>query len=512
MRHKSGLVAVLALLFMTFIVIPLTAQDTDGQTYTVRTGDSLNRIATLYNITVADLTMANPDLTNSNLIYPGQVLNIPVPAQTAPAVENAPESAVEAVETPPPGSNAHPQFAYGVEASFPGQDVTTLSNHLSSLGLHWVKHEVRWRDFESEQGVIDFETLDSIITALEAQNVNILLTVTTAPAWARSLQEENGPPDNFARYGEFVRALAARYEGRVDAYEIWDEPNLRSRWKSQVHTIGAQSYLELLRHGYDAVKSSDPAALVISAGLAPTGYNDAYNAELGNLEINAVDDRVFLNELYAAGLADYSDGIGIHPIGWANPPDALCCTPAEDVATHYEVPYFYFLETLNHYHNVMLANNDGEKALWVTKFGWGTSEDLGGQADPMNIFVSYTSLEEQSAYAPRAFEIGAELGFVGPMFLYNLNGCQAMDVYGAEGCYYSLLGPEGSFRPVGQALQSLDKITPVTPVEDVSTPSDSEDNPTPEIETTPILGSPEGEATEEPAFIPGAEATEEAVG
>lgn len=512
MRQKSGLIAVLVLLLSTLMIVPITAQETDGQTYTVRTGDSLNRIATLYNITVADLTLANPELTNDNLIYPGQTLNIPVPVQEAQA---APESAAETEITEeeatssPDGSNAHQQFGYGVEASLPGQDVSVLSGHINSLGMNWVKHEVRWRDIEPIEGEIDFATLDSIITTLEAQGVNILLTVSTAPGWARSIQEENGPPDNFALYGDFLRTIASRYAGRVAAYEIWDEPNLRSRWKSQVHIIGASTYIELLRHAYDAIRSSDPGALVISAGLAPTGYNDAYNAEIGNLEVNAVDDRVFLNELYAAGLADYTDGIGVHPIGWANPPDALCCTPVEDVETHYEVPHFYFLETLHQYHNAMSANNDGDKALWVTKFGWGTSEDLGGQADPMNIFVSYTSLEEQAAYAPRAFEIGAELGFVGPMFLYNLNGCQAMNIYGAEGCYYSLLGPDGTLRPVAAALQALEKITPTRAILAVPTP---DINPIAETETAPILGIMEPEATEEPVFVPEVEVTEEAAG
>ncbi len=46
-------------------------------TYTVTYGDSLYRIAVRFNITVADLLVVNPTIANRNLIYVGQVINIP---------------------------------------------------------------------------------------------------------------------------------------------------------------------------------------------------------------------------------------------------------------------------------------------------------------------------------------------------------------------------------------------------------------------------------------------------
>jgi LysM repeat protein len=48
-----------------------------GQTYVVGWGDTLRKIGARLGITVTDLIAANPQLWNPNLIYPGQVINLP---------------------------------------------------------------------------------------------------------------------------------------------------------------------------------------------------------------------------------------------------------------------------------------------------------------------------------------------------------------------------------------------------------------------------------------------------
>jgi LysM repeat protein len=426
--------------------------------YIVQRGDTLARIAIRNNTTVARLVALN-NIVNPNLIYTGQRLLIPAPGVGqggGPVSTAAPTTAATQVSIAPQGFG----FDYGVEASLIGQEAD-LASQIASLGFRWVKHEVRWRDLEPNEGQMDFSSLDSVVDALDAQNLNILFTVTSAPGWARTSQEENGPPDDFADFARFVSALAGRYAGRVQAYEIWSEPNLRREWNSTAHPISATSYLELLRQGYNAVKTADPAAVVVSAGLAPTGFNDG---------VNAINDRLFLRSLYAAGLAGLSDAIGAHPGGWANPPDATCCAAPSGVTTHYEDRSFYFLDTLNDYRQIMVQNNDGNTAIWVTEFGWGTSEDTDPPSQTF-VFVTYTSLEEQAAYIPRAFELGAELGFVGPMFLYNLNGCEPGSYFSSEACFFSLIGPDDTPRPALGAVESLDKTgsAPPAPVSPTAT-------------------------------------------
>lgn len=46
-------------------------------TYTVRSGDSMSRIASSHGVSLSALERANPQVKNPNLIYPGEKLNIP---------------------------------------------------------------------------------------------------------------------------------------------------------------------------------------------------------------------------------------------------------------------------------------------------------------------------------------------------------------------------------------------------------------------------------------------------
>ncbi len=476
----------------------ITPTPTATTTYVVQPGDTLYRIAVRFQTTITDLRRLNPEIQNSNLVYVNQRIVVPdpnAPAPTpdaapavAPTVINIPTETPVAVEaeqvepTPEPLPTEVPveptatviqaeaeavptdgepttvapviDLEYGIEANFLIEDPATPANYVGELGVGWVKQLLSWNALEPSEGEIDFATLDTLVETLESQNVNILLTITAAPGWTRTIQEETGPPDDYATFANFLSEVASRYAGRVAAYEIWNEPNLRSRWKSTVHPISAASYVEMLRQASDAIKTADPDALVISAGLAPTGFNDALGSEAGDFEVNAIDDRIYLNAMYAAGLTSFVDGVGVHPIGFANPPDARCCNPIEGIETHYGDPHFYFLDTLNDYRQVQLANNDQTLPLWVTRLGWGTVEDL-GVADEFNIFVSYTSLDEQAQYLTRAYEIADELNYVGPMFAFSLNGCQAPGIDGPTSCYYGLIGPRGTPRTVFTALQRI---------------------------------------------------------
>jgi spore coat assembly protein SafA len=48
-----------------------------GRTYTVQRGDTLNNIARRFGVSLANLLRANPQITDPDRIFPGQVINIP---------------------------------------------------------------------------------------------------------------------------------------------------------------------------------------------------------------------------------------------------------------------------------------------------------------------------------------------------------------------------------------------------------------------------------------------------
>jgi uncharacterized YkwD family protein/spore coat assembly protein SafA len=62
------------------------AQSTEK--YTVVSGDSMWKIAVKYEVGLSEIKNANPQIANPELIYPGQILNIPKPDATVVNYEN----------------------------------------------------------------------------------------------------------------------------------------------------------------------------------------------------------------------------------------------------------------------------------------------------------------------------------------------------------------------------------------------------------------------------------------
>ena len=416
---------------------PAPAQPGEGFAYTVRAGDTLLRIAANYGTTIS-LIMAANNMISSHWIFVGQQLWIPSGSTPVPA----PIPTGTAPGQPPV---THSGFGYGIQVHLPGQDKNKVFGAVNDLGFGWVKQQVEWKVYEPSRGHIQWSELDAMVDAADAHNVRVLFSVVKAPAWARTTTEEDGPPEYYQDYWSFVGAMAGRYAGRVDAYEIWNEQNLRREWNGD--TLSATRYVQLLAGAYNAIKAADPAAAVVSGALAPTGWNDG---------VTAIDDRVYLDAMYAAGLKNFSDAVGAHPNGWANSPTAYCCRQEPGVPSHNDHPSFFFRHTLEDYWNIMVRWGDSNVQIWATEFGWGSLDGLGGSPQPGYEFVSDNGLSEQADYLTQAFSLAGTYDFVGVMFVWNLNFCPVAGA-GAEQCYWGILKPDWSHRPAYDALKGMPK-------------------------------------------------------
>jgi hypothetical protein len=167
--------------------------------------------------------------------------------------------------------------------------------------------------------------------------------------------------------------------------------------------------------------------------------------------------------MYNAGLAAYTDvAVGFHPYSWGNSPDAHCCN-AVDGQNWDDDPHFFFADTLEDYREIMVNNNDADADLWATEFGWATWEGFPGDAP--EVWMTYNSPLEQANYTLRAFEIGQQLDYMGPMFLWNLNFADAnpqLIEERDERIAYSLVLPEGNpqERPLYWMLYDTPRINP----------------------------------------------------
>jgi len=333
----------------------------------------------------------------------GEVAVAPPPTAQPQAASSAPASG-------PSYPAAGGYFGYGVQAQvYGGADLGSVAGQTKGLGFNWVKFQLPWKDFEGSKGAYGWGGMDSIVDSLGGAGLNILASIVKAPNWSRPPNTDlsvEGPAANAQDYADFVGAFAARYKGRVKAVEVWNEQNLWYEWGHEPLDPGR--YVDMLCRAYRAIKAGDSNMVVVAGALTPTGVND------GSI---AIDDVTYLQRMYAAGAKNCSDAIGAHPSGYNNPPDAKFGYSDPSHPSFKNHPSFFFRDTMERYRGVMAANGDTNKRIWPTEFGWAsTSSPLPGYEYARDI-----NLDQQAAYLVQAYQMGKSWGWVGPMFLWNLN-------------------------------------------------------------------------------------------
>jgi hypothetical protein len=109
---------------------------------------------------------------------------------------------------------------------------------------------------------------DSLIDAAARYGIRVQLTVTgAAPAWATSNRRSGVYGPKASSFGDFTRAVATHFKGRVDRYSIWNEPNYIS-WMLPFEK-GPALYRELYEAAYKQIKRADKRALVLMGETSP---------------------------------------------------------------------------------------------------------------------------------------------------------------------------------------------------------------------------------------------------
>jgi len=332
----------------------------------------------------------------------------------APAQQEAPAAQSEAPAAPatPSVSNAVGDlpFAYGVQADPRGNTAANIGL-IQGMGFNWVKFQMAWKEVEPAPGTYNWGMWDDILSAYSSNGIKILLSIPKAPDWARPPDDDKsveGPPQDPIKYAEFVGRVADRYRGKVQAIEIWNEQNLYYEAGGQGR-INPAAYTELLKISYTGIKSVNPDMIVVAGALTPTGAPPPV----------ALDDLEYLKQMYANGAKGYFDAIGAHPSGFANPPDALYQGGDYDPSRGYDDHRsFFFRNTMEEYRRIMVENGDGGKTIWPTEFGWPVWRFTG---DERFVFAQQNSEAQQAEYTVRAYQMARDWGWVGTMFLWNLD-------------------------------------------------------------------------------------------
>lgn len=203
---------------------------------------------------------------------------------------------------------------------------------LRHLGLRRIRMTVNWSEIEPQAGQFEWSLLDEALNLLADAEFDVLLSLQTAPAWARRdppppshfwICDESiavGPelahfapptdPEDFAR---FVDALLLRHAARIAAIELWHEPNILPNWRAA--GPDAEDYGRLILATAPVARARAPEVLLVSAGLAPVVIDAS--------PVCYMSDLVFLERLARAEGAplEQVDAIGLAALGFGQSAD-----------------------------------------------------------------------------------------------------------------------------------------------------------------------------------------------
>jgi len=225
-----------------------------------------------------------------------------------------------------------------------------LWDHMVTIGATASGGGLAWCDGEPEQGVYDWDRIDYAdfaVNEMVERGLEIAFFTGLTPQWAKlypDLAPHRTPPredqdviDSFMAFHTFV---ADRYKGKVKYYYFWNEPNGCS-WINDGCANGDSYplYTRWLIRASQALKAGDPDAKVIAGRLDyHAGVSHGYE---------------YVQGMYDHGAGPHIDGVAIHPYDWAG-------------TIHWQA--------LTDTRNVMVANGDADKPIWITEYGWNSTD------------------------------------------------------------------------------------------------------------------------------------------
>ncbi len=378
-----GLLGIGIVLALIFVGVVLIARLASGPEATPTPLPTLRPTFTAIAIATTEAPQPTATATlppaTATLPTPALTATLPPPGETtqpsSPPPTDLPPTTAPPTHTPtPPKPTSRPALPptmaspdFGIQAFLWWQPEIAHRDLglIRDAGFTWVKQWFAWSDIEGAgKGKYDWQTTDRIVDQVQEFGLKLIVRVSDAPDWA------GPPPGNSDHFAAFLSALATRYKGRIQAYQVWNEPNLAREWGNK--PPNAKEYTQMLQKAYQAIKKADPNALVISAGLAPTT----------ELSQRAVPDTQFVQAMYAAGAKNYFDALGAHGAGYKAPPEMDPGQVAND-PNYYNVGdvncpgpacRIYCFRHVEDLRQIMVDNGDANKRVVVLEFGWTRDE------------------------------------------------------------------------------------------------------------------------------------------
>jgi hypothetical protein len=170
---------------------------------------------------------------------------------------------------------------------------------LDEMGVKWILYTFYWNRLEPEKGKIDFSHYDSYVDNGKKAGKKIVAVLAYDVPWIHpdGKRKRYIAPENIPLFLDFVEKTVDHFRGRVDAWEIWNEPNFMF-WKGS-----DKEFFELAKLTALKIRETDPQANILGGAFwrVPKG---------------------FIRAMFKAGALENVDGLAFHPYA-VNPGGAV---------------------------------------------------------------------------------------------------------------------------------------------------------------------------------------------
>lgn len=236
-----------------------------------------------------------------------------------------------------------------------GRDQAKTCTAAVNADLPIVRDEVHWGTVEPVKGQLSLPERARWVESAAENGIKSLVVLSygnpiydfgqpsqadidAGAAWDCTIPVRDGDPgttaddeyfDAYVRYVDFVSESLA---GKVEAYEIWNEPDLRY---FNTRDASAADYTELLKAAYRTIKQNDPGVTVLGGAIA--------------LQTD------FIDGMMKAGAGSYMDGLSVHYYLGKSAPEKRA------------------RNRLDEYRDVLVKYGYDTMPVWVTETGWANS-------------------------------------------------------------------------------------------------------------------------------------------
>lgn len=265
----------------------------------------------------------------------------------------------------------------------PAENQAAQLSAMKAIGITSLRVDANWRLIQPT-GPTEFEwsSLDKEIQSIKSAGMSVDLIIDGCPSWAGiagTRKDMFAQPKSSTQFATWAAEVAARYSKMgVRYFEIWNEPNITEFWRPRPDPA---AYTADLIAAYASIKKADPAAVVISGGLAPASNNGVNFTPV-----------TFVNDMYLNGAKGSFDYLAVHPYSYPSLPDTYDPGSA----------WSEMDETNPSVRSIMAANGDSSKKIWITEFGEPTTGRPG-----VSPATESETLTQALAYARKEDWIGA---------------------------------------------------------------------------------------------------------